>query len=118
VHLAGVLTRAVRFGDAVVSRLGGDELAVLLPGCSVEVATRRADDLVDAVRRAPLPLPDGRLLPQSVSVGVAHAPQHAIELRALYAAADAALYQAKQPGRGRSAVADVTDGAASATVAS
>jgi diguanylate cyclase (GGDEF)-like protein len=115
VQIAGVLTRAVRFGDAVVSRLGGDELAVLLPGCSADVAARRAEDLVDAVRRAPLPLLDGRLLPLSVSVGVAHAPQHDTELRALYAAADAALYQAKHGGRDRSAVAEVPERAAVAS---
>ncbi len=105
VHLAGVLTGAVRATDAVVSRLGGDELAVLLPGCSAAVAARRAEHLVAAVRAAPLPLPDGRLLPLTVSVGVAHAPDHATDLRDLYAAADAALYAAKRGGRDRSAVA-------------
>jgi diguanylate cyclase (GGDEF)-like protein len=105
VHLAGVLTRAVRTGDAVVSRLGGDELAVLLPGCSAEVAVRRAEDLVAAVRATPLPLSDGRLLPLTVSVGVAHAPDHAGDLRDLYAVADAALYEAKRGGRDQWAVA-------------
>ena len=99
VHLARVLTGTVRAGDAVVSRLGGDELALLIPGCSAEVAARRAQDLVAAVREAPLPLPDGTLLPLTVSVGVAHAPDHAVGLRGLYAAADAALYEAKRGGR-------------------
>jgi len=112
VHLAGVLTTAVRSSDTVISRLGGDELAILLPGCSADVAARRAADLVEAVRRAPLPLPDGRLLPVSVSVGVAHAPEHARELRELYSAADAALYRAKLGGRDRHAVAPVPDVAA------
>ena len=105
VHLARVLTGAIRATDAVVSRLGGDELAVLLPGCSAEVAARRAEDLVAAVRATPLPLPDGRLLPLTVSVGVAHAPDHASDLCDLYGAADAALYAAKRGGRDRSAVA-------------
>ena len=99
VHLARVLTGTVRASDAVVSRLGGDELALLLPGCSAEVAARRAQDVVAAVREAPLPLPDGRRLPLTVSVGVAHAPDHAADLRSLYAAADAALYEAKRGGR-------------------
>ncbi|MGR7023153.1 GGDEF domain-containing protein [Geodermatophilus sp. URMC 62] len=105
VHLAGVLRRHVRAADAVISRLGGDELAVLLPGCSAAVAAERAQELVDAVRATPLPLADGTLLALSVSVGVAHAPSHATELRALYAAADAALYAAKRGGRGRAGVA-------------
>jgi diguanylate cyclase (GGDEF)-like protein len=105
VHLAGILRRQVRSGDAVVSRLGGDELAVLLRGCAPEVAVRRAEELLEAVRAAPLQLPDGGLLALSVSVGVAHAPRHATRMRELYAAADAALYRAKRAGRGRVEVA-------------
>jgi diguanylate cyclase (GGDEF)-like protein len=105
VHLAAIVTGCVRSDDAVVGRLGGDELALLLPGCPPEVATRRAEKVLDAVRAAPLLLPDGTLLALSVSIGVAHAPAHADDLRALYAAADAALYEAKRAGRGRVAAA-------------
>jgi diguanylate cyclase (GGDEF)-like protein len=105
VHLAAILTAQVRSGDAVLSRLGGDELAVLLPGCSVEIAARRAQRLVDAVRATPLLLTDGTLLALSVSVGVGHTPSHATGANGLYAATDAALYQAKQAGRDRAAVA-------------
>ncbi|RBY87546.1 GGDEF domain-containing protein [Blastococcus sp. TF02A-26] len=105
VHLADLVRRHVRAGDAVLSRLGGDELAVLLPGCPAEVATQRAGELLEAVRSTPMTLPDGALLALSVSVGVAHAPQHASGMRGLYAAADAALYRAKNGGRGRVEVA-------------
>ncbi|MEX5720868.1 GGDEF domain-containing protein [Geodermatophilus maliterrae] len=105
VHIAGILRGHVRAADAVISRLGGDELAVLLPGCSAAVAAARAQELVDAVAAAPLRLADGTLLALSISVGVAHAPSHATELRTLYAAADAALYAAKRGGRGRARVA-------------
>ena len=105
VHLAQILTGQVRSGDAIVSRLGGDELAVLLPGCTVEAPAHRADQMLDAVRAAPLALPDGTLLALSISVGVAHAPRHATGLRDLYSAADGAMYEAKQGGRNRVAVA-------------
>jgi diguanylate cyclase (GGDEF)-like protein len=88
-----------------VSRLGGDELAVLLPGSPSDAAARRAEELLQAVRSAPLSLPDGTLLSLSVSVGVAHVPPGADDLRALYSSADAALYEAKRSGRGRVAVA-------------
>jgi diguanylate cyclase (GGDEF)-like protein len=104
-HVGAVLAAAVRSTDAVVSRFGGDELAVLLPGCPVEVARARAGDLVAAVRDTPLVLEDGTAVPLSVSVGVAHAPEHAADVRSLYAAADAALYAAKGAGRDRFAVA-------------
>lgn len=98
-HLATVLAGSVRGHDAVVSRMGGDELAVLLTGCSAEAAAARASDLVAAVQAAPLPLADGRLLPVTVSVGVAQVPRHAEGLRELYTAADTALYAAKRAGR-------------------
>lgn len=105
VHLAGVLRDQVRAEDAVLSRLGGDELAVLLPDCAADVATRRAGELLTAVRAAPLVLADGTRLALSISVGVAHVPALSGDLPALYHAADAALYQAKRSGRGRVAVA-------------
>jgi diguanylate cyclase (GGDEF)-like protein len=107
VHLAAVLRENVRADDAVLSRLGGDELAVLLPGTPAEVATRRAEELLSTVCSTPFPLPDGTVLALSISVGVAHAPQRASDLRALYTAADAALYDAKRAGRGRVSVASV-----------
>ncbi|MGY1771872.1 GGDEF domain-containing protein [Blastococcus sp. SYSU D00813] len=105
IHLAGLVRRVVRAGDAVLSRLGGDELAVLLPGCPPRVATERAEALLQSVRATPLRLPDGGLLALSVSVGVAHAPVRSGDVRTLYAAADAALYAAKRDGRDRVAVA-------------
>ncbi|HEX2174723.1 MAG TPA: diguanylate cyclase, partial [Nocardioidaceae bacterium] len=105
VHLAGVLREQVRAEDAVLSRLGGDELAVLLPDCAADAATRRAQELLRAVQGAPLPLADGTLLALSISVGVAHAPERAGDLQTLNHAADDALYAAKRSGRGRAAVA-------------
>jgi len=105
VHLATVLRGQVRAEDAVLSRLGGDELAVLLPGCSRQVAVRRAEELHEAVRSTPFPRPDGGLLGLSISVGVAHVPQHSTDRRGLYTAADNALYDAKRAGRDRVAVA-------------
>lgn len=105
VHLAGVLREQVRAEDAVLSRLGGDELAVLLPGCAADVAARRAEELLTAVRATPLALADGTLLALSLSLGVAHVPALSGDLQTLYHAADAALYEAKRSGRGRVAVA-------------
>lgn len=105
VHVATVLRSVVRAGDAVLSRMGGDELAVLLPDCTPDVAERRAAEVLDAVRGTPLELADGTAVAISVSLGVAHAPVHAHGLEELYAAADAALYSAKRGGRGRVAVA-------------
>jgi diguanylate cyclase (GGDEF)-like protein len=99
VHLAAVLREQVRSDDAVLSRLGGDELAVLLRSCSEETAARRAEALLRAVRAEPATLTDGTCLPLSISVGVAYLPGGTDDLRSLYAAVDAALYEAKRAGR-------------------
>ncbi len=95
----------MRAEDPVLSRLGGDELAVLLPHCAADIAARRAGDLLGAVRAAPLPLADGTLLALSISVGVAHVPERSGDLQTLYHAADTALYDAKRAGRNRSVAA-------------
>jgi diguanylate cyclase (GGDEF)-like protein len=101
VHLAAVLRQQVRGKDALLSRLGGDELAVLLTPCTADTAAQRAEQLLAAVRSSPLELADGTLLALSISLGVAHLPRHSDDIRALYSAADAALYEAKRAGRGR-----------------
>ena len=105
VHLAGIIRGQIRAGDAVLSRLGGDELAVLLPGCTSDVAVARAESVLESVLSTPLSLPDGSLLAMSVSVGVAHCAGSALGMREFYAAADRALYRAKRGGRGRVEVA-------------
>ncbi|UQX88276.1 GGDEF domain-containing protein [Jatrophihabitans telluris] len=100
IQLAHILLRSARSAD-IVSRMGGDEIALLLPGCSESAAIRRAEQLCSDVRAHAFMLSDGTQLTLSVSAGVAHAPTHATDLRPLYAAADTALYQAKRSGRDR-----------------
>ncbi|HWI42660.1 MAG TPA: GGDEF domain-containing protein [Nocardioides sp.] len=92
--------------DDLVCRLGGDEIAVLLPGCSYTAALARAEEILADTRAHAFDLGAGAVLPVSVSIGVAHLPTHASGLQGLYSAADAALYEAKQRGRGQVAGAD------------
>ena len=99
-HIADLLRVASRQQD-VVARMGGDEFAVLMPGCDYPAAARRADDFVRLVRDTPLVLPDGSAVALSVSAGVANVPQHGARPRTLYASADASLYTAKKGGRGQ-----------------
>ncbi|WP_340296106.1 GGDEF domain-containing protein, partial [Aquipuribacter hungaricus] len=103
-HVGEQLVAVVGAG-AVVSRLGGDELAVLLPSTPVEVARECAEAALARLRAHALHLEDGRRVTVSASIGVAHAPVHARDLAGLYRAADAALYEAKRGGRDRVAVA-------------
>lgn len=90
-------------------RLGGDELAVLLRGCSGEHAMVRAEAIRCAVLSAPallLSKDDVRTPARvTVSLGVASCPEHARRPRDLLEVADAAMYAAKNGGRNQVASA-------------
>lgn len=100
VQVSALLLESARLGD-VVSRVGGDELALLMPDCPLEVAERRAKEIVDRVREQGITLSAGHVIHVSISAGLAHAPTHASDYPELYAAADKALYAAKHAGRNR-----------------
>ncbi|HEY8721060.1 GGDEF domain-containing protein [Pengzhenrongella sp.] len=95
VAVGQTLTASVR-GD-LVARLGGDEFAILLqPGTHPEeVATR-----ILAALTIPIPLEDHDPVTASASIGIASAPADGTEARDLLRSADAALYCAKQAGKG------------------
>jgi diguanylate cyclase (GGDEF)-like protein len=107
VQVSALLLESARHGD-VVCRLGGDELAILMPGCAIEVAARRAGEIVDRVGDQGFTLSAGQVIHISVSAGLAHAPTHADDYPGLYAAADRALYAAKDSGRNRVASLPIT----------
>jgi diguanylate cyclase (GGDEF)-like protein len=100
VQLSELLVQASRRGD-VVCRMGGDEIAMLLPRCTIEIALRRAEEIVELVRREGFEVSVDDLIQVSISAGLAHVPTNGSDLRTLYAAADAALYEAKRGGRDR-----------------
>jgi diguanylate cyclase (GGDEF)-like protein len=100
VQLSELLVQASRRGD-VVCRMGGDEIAMLLPRCTIEIALRRAEQIVELVRTQGFEVSVDDLIRVSISAGLAHVPTHGPDLRTLYAAADAALYDAKRGGRDR-----------------
>lgn len=100
-HVGDLLRRRAE-RDSIASRLGGDEMALLLPGWDREATIEVAEELVRLVRDSPLRTADGPV-PLTVSIGVAHSSGETT-LRELYAAADAALYEAKAAGRDRVAV--------------
>jgi diguanylate cyclase (GGDEF)-like protein len=91
--LADLLRARVRPGD-LAARIGGDELAVLLPGADLGRAVRLAEQLRAA---AQLLRPEGcGTTGVSLSMGVAASGVSGLDPEALLAAADAQLYLAKQ----------------------
>jgi diguanylate cyclase (GGDEF)-like protein len=87
-------------GQDVVGRLGGDEFVLLLR-TGRDGAMRAADDL----RALVASIDSLRCGPPGLSIGAAVLPDHAASAAELGTASDAALYQAKQGGRGRTAMA-------------
>ena len=87
--------------DHVLSRIGGEEFAVLLPGCDEDAAWRIAERLREHVAGTPFVL-GGQPERLNVSIGVATLAGGARDLPALLRDADRALYAAKRSGRNRS----------------
>lgn len=86
--------------DDVFGRVGGEEFGALLPGCTLEAARERCEQLRRAVADLVLHH-EGREIILSASFGVETTASCGYELRQLLANADAALYQAKHAGRNR-----------------
>jgi diguanylate cyclase (GGDEF)-like protein len=89
----------------VCARLSGDEFAVFLPNEGLDRALELAEDMrraVEGLRMALAgPTNDRPTAAVTVSVGVAASPEHASSASELVAAADKALYRAKEGGRNR-----------------
>jgi len=102
-RVADVIREHVR-GSDIGCRYGGEELAVILPETTLEVAVERAERIRRGIAAVRLDY-GGRLLDAvTSSFGVAIFPQHAGDAEALLRAADEALYEAKKAGRNRVAV--------------
>jgi len=94
--LARLLCQRLRKGD-IAARYGGEEFALILPDTEGQVAY----DLIDALRKQFGQLKytyNNNEFNVTFSAGIATCPAHA-DMNELIAAADTALYQAKQAGR-------------------
>jgi diguanylate cyclase (GGDEF)-like protein len=98
--LARQLSRSLRAED-VVSRWGGEEFVVGMYGTDKDEAVRRLERVLEGFRRVDFGETDEEPLNVSFSGGVAQFPEDGGDMNALYRAADAALYLAKENGRDR-----------------
>jgi len=100
----GEILRAAVRGSDIACRYGGDEFVVLMPRAGREVAVARAEEWRRMVGAITVPAADGRpdsrpRIQMACSIGVATAPWDGDTVDELLAAADAALYAAKEAGR-------------------
>lgn len=97
-RLANICRGVVRPMDRVF-RYGGEEFVVVVPETFIEGAHSLALRLREAVATASFTIAPETSIRLTISVGVAAFPQDADSKEPLIAAADSALYQAKQNGR-------------------
>jgi diguanylate cyclase (GGDEF)-like protein len=95
--VASVFAESVRELD-LAARFGGEELALVLPGTQLAGARRLADRVRKAIEGLRVTTPSGEVVRVTASFGAATYPSYG-SVDALVAAADRALYEAKQRGK-------------------
>jgi diguanylate cyclase (GGDEF)-like protein len=95
--LVATLRTGIRQID-LLGRLGGEEFAVVLPETPTASAESVAERLRAKVAEAPIPFGD-RLIPMTVSIGLAAQLETDSSIEQVIARADDALYHAKRNGR-------------------
>lgn len=98
-RVARAIRSATREGDVLV-RYGGEEFVVIAPATDGDGAVAAAERIRAAVAASGSELVDGRIVPLTVSAGVASLVDEA-DGRGLFRAADSALLAAKRAGRDR-----------------
>jgi len=106
--ISRLLLGSVRSVDSI-GRFGGEEFVIVLPEMDLEEAQETAERLRRKVAEEPQPLGNGEEVPLTISVGVAVYPDHGQTASTLCAAADKAMYLAKDRGRNCVAMAHLHD---------
>ena len=106
-ELGDYLAKFIRRGD-LACRYGGEEFTLILPECTLEDTHRRAEELRISFQQISIKHRDIVLGKVTLSLGVAALPDHGTTPAELLAAADSALLRAKEEGRDRALIAEVS----------
>lgn len=106
-----VLLKATVRAENSVCRYGGEEFAIIIPEYAVEPARDMAERLREVVEQTAFGADKNQDIKITISVGVAAFPEMANSAEALTNAADTALYAAKEGGRNRVMVQEVSHNA-------
>ncbi|MFT5691378.1 MAG: diguanylate cyclase (GGDEF)-like protein [Oceanicoccus sp.] len=88
----------------VASRVGGEEICVILENCALDKAVKASERFRVAVNEVEVFLDDGKAISVTVSGGVASSETITTGAWDVYKAADEAMYRAKKTGRNRSCI--------------
>jgi diguanylate cyclase (GGDEF)-like protein/PAS domain S-box-containing protein len=105
--VTALLQQQVRSAD-LIARLGGDEFGILVQHCSLEQATRIADQIRQAVRDYRFSW-EQHTASIGASIGVVAITSESDSVASLLSAADIACYAAKDAGRNRVHVYDSSE---------
>jgi diguanylate cyclase (GGDEF)-like protein len=101
-HLTKAISTTISAPGSLVARYGGEEFVVILPGQDCAEATLTAENIRVAVRLTSLDMLPNAPPRQTISIGLVSCKAGSLMTRdAMLAAADAALYEAKNLGRNR-----------------
>src|SRR6185503_11249199 len=109
-HVARVVLQALRKGD-LPARYGGEEFAAILPATDESGALKLAERVRKALEAGQTVF-EGARIAVTASFGTAVWPADGQEIDSLVAAADRALYAAKEAGRNRVVAASALRGPA------
>ena len=119
-RVAHVIQSQLRAGDTI-ARYGGEEFVALLPRSELHHSRQIAERIRRSIEDAQIEAPSGQLIKVTLSIGLSmlpaaptSAPQSTLA-EGLVAAADQALYQAKNGGRNRVVCAGNASAASTAT---
>ena len=97
IRVAGEVSALIRRNE-IISRIGGDEFAILIPDATEEEAIHLAERIIRSTSQIPFRF-EGQNLRLTTSLGIALYPNHGANADDLTAHADAAMYQAKDAGK-------------------